>query len=80
MKTSWRTSLVAIILIVIIVIGLIMVWFGKITMTDFGLLCGFLSVIATVLIGLLGKDAKASSLDKGVANKINKLYGTEKPE
>ena len=70
-KISWRTTAVAFVLLIIVIVGLMMVWFGKITMTDFGLLCGFLSVIGTTIIGFLGKDAKASALDKGVADKVN---------
>lgn len=79
MKTQ-RPKLIGIIGLILILIALIMVWFGKITMTDFCLFAGVLASILTILGNYFSKDAKASSLDKGVAEKVNKLYRTEKPE
>jgi len=83
MKKNWQTSTVAIILIVIIVIGLVMVWFGKITMTDFGILCGVLGSIGTVFIGLFAKDAKNKTFTdcevKDLKKQVETKTDCEKP-
>ena len=73
-KKSWRTTSMAVLVLVLFLIGLLMVWFGKITMTDFATYSGLLTPVVLVIYGWLVKDAGASSLDKGIADKLNELH------
>ena len=76
-KVSWRTTAVGLFGLLLLLLGMALVYFGKTTLTEVGT---FMALILPVLLGLLAlvsKDEKVQSLTDAEVKKVETLIKKE---
>lgn len=53
---NWKTNLVAIIGVIILLIAMLLVYFGKTTLTEVGQFLGPIAVFLGIILGFVSKD------------------------
>lgn len=61
-RKNWKTSLIACVGVVSLVVNIVLLYMGKITATDFGIVMSSIGTFLLVLIGLFAKDGDKTGI------------------
>ena len=61
-RKNWKTSIVAIVGVLSLAVNIVLLYLGKITATDFGIIMSSIGTFLLVLIGLFAKDGDKTGI------------------
>ena len=72
-KISWRTTAIGGFALLLFLLGIALVYFGKATLTEVGTFSGLIMPALLAIYGLVSKDAKVQSLTNAEVETIEKI-------
>ena len=76
-RKSWRTTYIGVVTMIVLMVALTLVYFGKATLTEVGTFLGFFVTAASGFLALVAKDSKVQSLTDIEVKSVEKIIEKE---